>query len=48
MVATKTFPGNDWWNLSGEEIDAIERRADVITEQAQKLGFWIIGASCYA
>ncbi len=44
-AATKAFPSNDWWNLSGEEIDAIERRADVITEQVQKLGFWIIGAS---
>lgn len=39
------FPKGDWWNLSGEEIDTIERRADVITEQAKKLGFWIIGAS---
>lgn len=43
--AAKAFPNNDWWNLSGEEIDVIERRADVITEQAKKLGFWIIGAS---
>lgn len=39
------FPDSDWWNLPGEEIDMIERRADVITEQAKKLGFWIIGAS---
>lgn len=44
--ATKAFPNGDWWNWSGEEIDTIERRADVITEQAKKLGFWIIGASC--
>ena len=43
--ATKAFPNGDWWNLSGDEIDAIERRADIITEQAKKLGFWIIGAS---
>lgn len=42
---TKAFPNGEWWNLSGEEIDIIERRADVITEQAKKLGFWIIGAS---
>lgn len=41
----KAFPKGDWWNLSGEEMDAIERRADVITEQAKKMGFWIIGAS---
>lgn len=44
--AAKAFPNGDWWNWSGEEIDTIERRADVITEQAKKLGFWIIGASC--
>lgn len=43
--ATKAFPKGDWWNLSGDEIDVIERRADIITEQAKKLGFWIIGAS---
>lgn len=43
--ATHAFPRGDWWNLSGEEIDTIERRADVITEQAKKQGFWIIGAS---
>ena len=41
----KAFPKGDWWNLSGDEIDTIERRADVITEQAKALGFWIIGAS---
>lgn len=43
--ACNAFPKGDWWNLSGEEIDIIGRRADVITEQAKKLGFWIIGAS---
>lgn len=44
-AAAKSFPTGDWWNWSGEEIDIIERRADVITEQAKRLGFWIIGAS---
>lgn len=43
--ACNAFPKGDWWNLSGDEIDTIERRADVITEQAKALGFWIIGAS---
>lgn len=43
--ACNAFPKGDWWNLPGEEIDRIERRADVITEQAKELGFWIIGAS---
>ncbi|HBA37828.1 MAG TPA: hypothetical protein DCY94_03815 [Firmicutes bacterium] len=44
-TACKAFPEGDWWNLPGEEIEAIEKRADIITEQAKKLGFWIIGAS---
>lgn len=39
------FPQGDWWNLSGAEIEFVERRADIITEQAKRLGFWIIGAS---
>lgn len=43
--ACNAFPKGDWWNLSGEDIDTIERRADVITEQAKRLGFWIIGGS---
>lgn len=43
--ATKAFPKGAWWNLSVDEMDNIERRADVITEQAKKQGFWIIGAS---
>lgn len=43
--ATHALPSGDWWNLSGDEIDTVERRADVITEQAKKQGFWIIGAS---
>lgn len=44
--ATKAFPKEDWWNFSGDKIDEVERRADVITEQAKRQGFWIIGASC--
>ena len=26
--ATNAFPNTDWLNFSGEEIDAVERRAD--------------------
>lgn len=43
--ASNAFPYGFWWNLSEDKIDEIERRADVITEQAKRLGFWIIGAS---
>lgn len=43
---THAFPNDDWWTRPGDELDSIERRADVITEQSKRLGFWIMGASC--
>lgn len=43
--AANAFPSGEWWILPSEEINDIERRADFITQQAKKQGFWIIGAS---
>ena len=43
--ATKALPEGEWWNEPLELIFEIERRCDVITEQAKRYGFWIIGAS---
>jgi len=39
------LPSGAWWLNADEDIDRYERRADVITEQAKKLGFYIMGAS---
>ena len=39
------LPKGAWWLSSDEDIDRFERRADTITEQAKKLGFFIMGAS---
>lgn len=44
--ACGAFPNGQWWTWSIDEIDTIERRADCITEQAKKQGFWVIGTSC--
>lgn len=37
-------PTGPWW-LEPEKIDEIDQRSDIITTQAKRLGFWIIGAS---
>ena len=42
--ATNAHPSGEWW-LNVDSIDEIDQRSDVITTQAKKLGFWIIGAS---
>jgi len=36
---------NDDWDYDMEVVKEINRRSDVITYQAKKLGFWIIGSS---
>ncbi|MBI4276500.1 hypothetical protein HY629_01530, partial [Candidatus Uhrbacteria bacterium] len=43
--ATNAHPRGLWWLESLEVIDAIDQRSDIITAQAKRLGFWIIGAS---
>lgn len=47
-TATHAHPKGEWWLKSLEEINEIERRSDVITMQAKRLGFWIIGVDCYS
>lgn len=40
------LPKGPWWlNEEVDELERFERRADIITEQAKKLGFFILGAS---
>lgn len=47
-MATNAHPSGEWWLKPLADINSIERRSDVITEQAKKLGFWIIGTDCYS
>lgn len=46
-MLAKSHPEGEWWLKNIEEIIEIERRSDVITAEAKKLGFWIIGADNY-
>lgn len=43
--SSKAHPQGEWWLESGEVIQKIDQRADVMTVQAMMLGFWVIGAS---
>lgn len=43
-VSANAHPAGAWWLEGIEVIQEIARRSDIITEQAKKLGFWIVGA----
>ena len=38
-------PDGQWWLKPLEVIVEIDQRSDIITQQAKKLGFWVVGAS---
>ncbi len=42
---TQAHPAGEWWLDEVEAITEIDQRCDVITAQAKKLGFWVVGAS---
>jgi len=46
-VAGGSHPDGEWWRKDLADIIEIERRSDIITIQAKKLGFWIIGSDNY-
>lgn len=41
----KAHPTGAWWLESGEVINRIDVRSDVITYEAKEMGFWVMGAS---
>ncbi len=43
--ATNAHPKGEWWLEPLDVIDEVDQRSDIITVQAKKLGFWIMGAS---
>lgn len=45
--AARAHPDGQWWLEEISVIDEIDQRSDVITVEAKKLGFWIMGASNY-
>lgn len=46
-MSAKAHPEGEWWLENISVIDEIDQRSDVITVEAKKLGFWIMGASNY-
>ena len=46
-MMAKAHPEGEWWLEDISVIDEIDQRSDVITVEAKKLGFWIMGASNY-
>lgn len=42
--ATNAHPKEEWW-LDMDMIDEADQKSDIITVQAKKQGFWIMGAS---
>jgi hypothetical protein len=46
-MLAKAHPEGEWWLEDISVIDTIDQRSDIITIEAKKLGFWIMGASNY-
>ena len=46
-MVTHAHPDGAWWLEEVEIINAIDARCDVITQEAKKLGLWVVGASNY-
>ena len=44
-LASNADLSSDEWDADYEEVQEINDRSDVITHQAKKLGFWIVGSS---
>ncbi len=46
-MSAGAHPDGAWWKEPLETLNRVDQRSDVITMEAMKLGFWIMGASCY-
>jgi hypothetical protein len=44
-MATGAHPDIAWWTKGLDIIQEVDARSDVITQEAKRLGLWIIGAS---
>ena len=44
-TATKAQPNSSWWTEGIEAMNDVDKRCDIITDQARKAGLWIMGAS---
>ncbi|MEO6508479.1 MAG: hypothetical protein ABIO02_00845, partial [Patescibacteria group bacterium] len=46
-MAAGASPLRPWWTEGPEVTSDVDRKRDIITQQAKKLGLWILGASNY-
>lgn len=46
-IESNAQPRRAWWTEGLDVIFEVDQRSDVITQQARKLGLWVIGASNY-
>lgn len=44
-MLANAHPDGPWWTEGLDRIMEIDQRSDIITIEAKKLGFWIVGAS---
>ena len=44
-MSAHAHPKFGWWNESENFINQVEAQSDIITLQAKKLGFWILGSA---
>lgn len=44
-MSALAHPDSPWWKEGKETIVEVDQRSDIITIEAKKLGFWILGAS---
>lgn len=44
-IATRAHPNTDWWTKGLDVIKEVDARSDVVTQEAKRLGLWILGAS---
>lgn len=42
---TRAMPKGTWWEKGGSVIENVESKCDIITEEAKKMGFWLIGSA---
>ncbi len=44
-MSARAQPKGRWWEEGNEVLTLVSQRSDVITMEAKRLGFWIMGAS---
>lgn len=46
-ISSGAHPDTDWWTQGLEVINYVDKRSDIVTMEAVRQGFWVMGASNY-